>query len=174
MLLSPRRPKKATLKSEVRQERLSCVLLRWSLEVSRLGAGLQDGPRGRALTLRGDSTSQHTSPALTHHRLCPTKEASSASSRAALTRLSSIRMRASNSCSPISHLGGDPVPSPAGDPGDRDLALYFPGSRSTKLSGPPALARVRTFSKTNEHYNLSFLLTATGLAITRDLVNRNV
>lgn len=66
-----------------------------------------------------------------------------------LTRLSSIRMRASNSCSPICHLGGELLPSPDGDPGERDLALYLPGSRRTKLSGPPALARVRTFSKTS-------------------------
>lgn len=61
-----------------------------------------------------------------------------------LTRLSSIRIRASNSCSPICHFGWDTEPSPAGDSGERDLALYFPGSNNTRLSGPPALARVRT------------------------------
>lgn len=61
-----------------------------------------------------------------------------------LTRLSSIRIRASNSCSPICHFGWDTEPSPDGDSEERDLALYFPGSNSTKLSGPPALARVRT------------------------------
>lgn len=72
-----------------------------------------------------------------------------------LTRLSNIRMRASNSCSPICHLGGDPLPSPTGGPGKRDLALYFPGSSKTKLSGPPELARVRTFSKTRKHNDLS-------------------
>lgn len=76
---------------------------------------------------------------------------------ACLTRLSSIRIRASNSCSPICHFGWDTVPSPAGDSGERDLALYFPGSKSTKLSGPPALARVRTLKTIKSSF--SFLET---------------
>lgn len=72
-----------------------------------------------------------------------------------LTRLSSMRMRASNSCSPSCHADGESPPSPEGGPGERALALYFPGSSRTRLSGPPELARVRTFSKRRRHHGLS-------------------
>lgn len=62
------------------------------------------------------------------------------------TKLSSILMRASNSCSPICHLGCVEDPSPAGS-GTRGRHLYFPGSSITRLSGPPVLASVRTWKK---------------------------
>lgn len=61
-----------------------------------------------------------------------------------LTKLSSILMRASNSCSPTCHLGWVEDPSPAGS-GTCGRDLYFPGSNITRLSGPPALASVRTY-----------------------------
>lgn len=61
-----------------------------------------------------------------------------------LTKLSSILMSASYSCSPSCHLGCVEELSPAGS-GTRGRALYFPGSSITTLSGPPALASVRTY-----------------------------
>lgn len=62
---------------------------------------------------------------------------------AVLTKLSSILMKASNSCSPTCHLGCVEDPSLGGS-GTRERALYFFGSNNTRLSGPPALASVLT------------------------------
>lgn len=151
--LSPGRPSRIIFKNKDKNPRSVCGReVAWKLSCP--GAAPWRS-RGGAQTPPGDHTSQHC-------HLCFRTKPLPSSGSDVLTRLSSIRMRASNSCSPISHLGGDPVPSPAGDPGERDLALYFPGSRRTKLSGPPALVRVRTFSKTSRHYSWSALLRARG------------
>lgn len=72
---------------------------------------------------------------------------------AAHTRLSNILMKASNCCSPTCQRGWSPSTSASSSPDSElcRLALYFSGSSVTKLSGPPAPVKVRTWNQKRGH-----------------------